>query len=209
MTKKSKKRENDKSVDYLLAEYQITSEQIFKLQNRSSDALKFYITLLTALGGLLIFIIPGIKDLQIINQILSLSLGVLFIVGIVIFIHMLQQDRITGKLFKLIDHIKKQIAKETDLEEFFDDWNKSNWKINYSYSGRSLSKILVRGIKNAGWKTQIILINSLVGTTSVAIGINSNISIEYPALIIICIGIFGFLVLVHGMYIRFTEDIID
>ena len=194
---------DDNSFEYLLSVLHRDFEFARKYRERAWEIFKYYITIVTAVGGLFIGLISsGFSDNKLI-ALIPFSTGVLFVIGIMVFIQLLNMDLDHTRLQKRIQITTQCIERFTALNEYFEKIS-STYSSNalYTYEDRySIINVIKRSVTAPGIKTQLILINSSIGTLGIIFAVlNNQVTISIELQVLMGITVFIALLFFHGIY---------
>lgn len=202
---RSKKSEltKQKTFEYLLLAYGISVDHAWKYYERGWEVFKFYITLTTGVVGLLVTLFTAGFDISNLISMIPVLALILFAVGISVFIQLINIDIDQDQELKHHILLRDQIAEHTDLDDYFEARLK---KLQYTkaYSTQEtkykVSGLIKRAILASGVKTQLVIINSAIGTLGLYFFAFSSSPIISQQSLLIGTLFFVALIILHGLY---------
>jgi len=191
-----KENSEELSVQFLLSEYEQSVQERWKYREHSWEVFRFYISLLTAIGGLLLALLTFGSNTNQFFSIVSVASIVMFIIGITVLLQLLALHIGARSVGNRLVLSRKRMAQLASMEGYLnildDDFEGLGFSAEVNdYSLRGQFK---RSYQSAGLKTQLVLINSLVGVvTLITVSINFA---KFDIGTIILLGVLGFFFLV-------------
>jgi hypothetical protein len=188
--------QKDIATQFLLTEHDTAVKEIWKDLEHSWEVFKFYITLITGSVGFILALLSLSLDKYLQTMIILIASSIVFIIGLTVHMQLVGTDMQYRSVKKRLILIRKRISNTLALKSYFETLKDANVDLvgPADYPGYSLQEQIRRAIKVAGIKTQLVLLNSLVGTIAViAVGIVMGM---LNTIHLILLGIGGFFVLV-------------
>ena len=200
-------KKEEHAFEFLMAEHQLAAEERWKFAELTWEVFKFYVTMLTGIGGLILALISLKINFSDLLLVICISSGMIYLIGLLVFVRMIVLDIELKKTRTRLNISRKLIGEITSLEDYLNDLKKAEVDLVGSLiRGYSISGQVKQAISSMGLKTQVVVINSFIGTVSIIafariIGI---ISIGN----IILIGILGYIVLIifHVLIAKTREE---
>ena len=185
--------------DFLLSEYKLYADNLWSTFDKVWEIYRFYITIISGLGGILLGLLSLGTTWQVLYPLPSIFGLTAFILGISLFIQLINADIAFKKMYKRMMLARQQIATLTSLDDYFSDVSKAKAEWMYWDSSYSIGSLLKRAVRGAGIKTQIIIVNSIVGISSVISLLVTNVKINLSSLILISVIGYFLIVLCHAI----------
>jgi len=192
-----------------MAEHEFAANERWKFAEITWEVFKFYITLLTGTVGFVLALISLKMDSSNLLLVTSISSGIVFTIGILVFMRMIVIDLDLKRARTRLRIARTLIGMITSLDDYLTDLNQAEVDLASSQDvGYSMSGQLKRATAGIGLKIQVVVINCFVGTISIVacaviLGMASIINL-------ILTGIIGYLVLIifHALIAKTREKII-
>lgn len=198
-------KNEEHAFEFLMAEHQLAAEERWKFAELNWEVFKYYVTLLTGTGGLILALVSLKINLSDLLLVICISSGMIYIIGLLVFMRMIVLDIELKKTRTRLNISRTLIGEFTSLEDYVNDLKKAKVDLvgsldkEYSISGQ-----VKQAISSMGLKTQVVVINSFIGTVSIIAIARKFGSISIGNLTLICI--FGYIVLIFfHMLIAWTR----
>lgn len=167
--------DSQEKLEFLFSDHQFAAEERWKFAEHTWEVFKYYITLLTGAGGFILALITLSIDWRTLIWSISISATIIFVIGLTVFMQLIRLDIQLKSVERRLHIARQEIAKITALEYYIDELveAKSDMGISYTELGYSLRHQIRRAIIGMGLKTQLILINSAIGTLAITLTICS------------------------------------
>ena len=160
-------------IQFLISEHEFAAEERWKYSEHSWDIYKFYMTLLSAGGGFVLAILSTSVDGSTMRLVVTATASLVFIVGVTVFGQLIGHDLRHRSVNRRLDLVRLEIADATALHGYIEKLNET--EANFGSMSHRLSYSLkdqfLRALNNSGIKTQLVIINSIVGTIAVLFGV--------------------------------------
>jgi hypothetical protein len=188
---------------FLMEENSFAAEERWKYTELNWEAFRFYMTLVTGSVAFILALSSAKLDLSSFSAVVSISSGIIFIIGILVYLRMIVLSADAAVVRKRLRIIRKLIFAIAPLKGYFNSLHEANADmaftqgLDYSFRGQ-----FRRAIIGVGLKTQIVVINSFIGMISIVAGaISLKIMSTTPlyGLIILVIVSYIFLIVIHAL----------
>jgi len=189
------------AIQFLMSEHETAVAEIWKDLEHSWEVFKFYITLITGSAGFVLALLS--LNLNNYSQTLTVlvSSTIIFIIGLTVHMQLVGTDIKYRRVKNRLVLIRNKISNTLKLKSYFEMLKEANAELVNSptYLGYSLREQTLRALRVAGIKTQLVLLNSLVGTVAlVATGVLAGVQ-KLHYLFYLGIGGFIILLLLHSL----------
>ena len=191
-----KKNDKELQMQFLLAEYESTINQRWKVHERHTEVFKFYITIISGFGGLFLTLLTLGRPWSEINTFVPIGCLMIFLLGIILLIQLVGIEKSRGRLNKRLGIVQKKISEIASLEDYFSELESRHAEYMVAMPRYTWRGLFLRAKRHAASKTQLIIINSLIGTVAIwmaTVQFSNQLQILIPVTIISMI----LLVLLH------------
>ena len=198
----TKQNSHEDSFAFLSEEHRTASENTWHYARYTWDVFRFYITLVTASGALIVALFTPGRELTFLPLSISLICGVLFLIGMPVFVQLIHLDLQLRRTVRRLDHVRDILSSRSDLRDYLSYLRSASMDVTTRQDlGYSLSDQLTRAVRGGGLKTQTVLINSMIGTLSIAGMLTAFKELDQPPLLIL-LPAYLLLLLLHSLVAR-------
>ncbi len=184
--------------DFLMQEYQMSFENLWKSWDRVWDIYRFYITLISGLSALLLGLLTVGVAWDSLYPVPAMLALVVFILGTALFVQLVNIDIAFKKTHTRMQSIRRELARIIPLDTYLADVSQAKAEWVYWEQSYSLAGLVKRGFRGAGVKTQVILINSAIAAAGILYRVWPRVSTNTGLIVAVAFGAWISLIAFHG-----------
>jgi hypothetical protein len=167
-------RQDQHRFEFFLAEQQIAVDERWKYVERIWEAFKFYVTILTGGVGFLIAILSIGSSVPDPVQVILVACGLVFIVGLLVYAQIISLGGDLYRANRRLALVRDQIGDAAQVENYLSRLRRGGLDLGDEKKKRlSLWQHIRNGVRTIGLQTQIVILNSIVGTFGLLIWMNA------------------------------------